>query len=111
TSTPNVLAVGKSSRRSSSLFPSRVMMNMLTPVILPSGLLKVLTRPRSTGSGPTMKTIGVSDVHRSRRRRLRRPDVEPDLTPRREDDHIDPPPNDIRSRDCGPRQNRSHSGL
>jgi hypothetical protein len=37
-------------------------MNMLTPVALPPGRLRLATRPSFTGSSPVLKTIGMVEV-------------------------------------------------
>ena len=39
--------------------PASALLKKTTPVRLPSGLLKLLTRPRRIGSSPDMKTIGI----------------------------------------------------
>ena len=39
-----------------------VLENKVTPVALPVGRLRLVTRPNGTGSEPTVKTIGISVV-------------------------------------------------
>ena len=55
-----VAAVGTSSQSSSSCFAISVKANMLTPVALPPGRLRLATRPSFTGSLPLLKTIELS---------------------------------------------------
>jgi hypothetical protein len=58
TRTAIIVAVGTSSRNSSSRFaPSRAA-KKLTPVTFPPGRLRLVTRPSLTGSLPVAKTIG-----------------------------------------------------
>ena len=54
-----VTAFGISSRRSPRRFASRPAVNIYTPVMLPPGRLRLVTRPISTGSLPTENTIGI----------------------------------------------------
>src|SRR5262249_15443801 len=56
---PITLALGTSSRSNSNRFAPRVLVIKVTPVTLPPGRLRLETRPRSTGSAPIAKTIGL----------------------------------------------------
>ena len=82
----------------------------VTPVTLPPGRLRLATRPSSTGSPPTMKTIGivaVAALGRQRRGSAARDD-HGDLAAdqigrqRRQPIVSDPPPSGIRSRRSAP---------
>src|SRR5262245_13465586 len=59
---PTTVALGTSSCSSSRRFAASVVTRKLTPVALPPGRLKLETRPRSTGSVPMVKTIGMAEV-------------------------------------------------
>jgi len=52
-------ALGTSSRSSSNRFAPSVLTINVTPVTLPPGRLRLETRPRSIGSAPVAKTIGM----------------------------------------------------
>jgi hypothetical protein len=56
---PIWVAVGISSRSNSSLFPTAAVIRKLTPVMLPSGRLRLVTRPSFTGSPLMPKTTGI----------------------------------------------------
>ena len=56
------LALGKSSRRSSSRFATTSDIRILTPVKLPSGFARLVTRPSFTGSSPAMNRTGMDLV-------------------------------------------------
>jgi hypothetical protein len=57
--TPKAVACGNRSRSSPSRFGSRVLVRLLTPVTFPSGLLRLVTRPCSTGSALNVATTGI----------------------------------------------------
>ena len=59
TSTATRVAVGTSSRKSSSRFAVNSPATKLTPVKLPPGRARLATRPSLTGSSLTLKTIGI----------------------------------------------------
>ena len=59
---PPVVACGKSSCINSIRLGPRARPEKLTPVMLPSGRLKLATRPDSTGSAPDVNTIGIVAV-------------------------------------------------
>ena len=59
TSTPTRVAVGTSSRSSSSRFAVNSVLRKLIPVRLPLGRAWLATRPSLTGSSATTKTIGI----------------------------------------------------
>src|SRR5262245_34224679 len=59
TSKAIVAALGTSSRNSSKRFGPNAPAKKVTPVMLPSGRLRLLTSPRTTGSLPTAKTMGI----------------------------------------------------
>ena len=50
---------GTSSCNSSSRFPNTAAFRLVTPVILPPGRLRLVTRPNCTGSTPVPNTIGM----------------------------------------------------
>src|SRR5262249_53340300 len=54
--------LGSASRNSSSLLAANSLRNRVTPVALPSGRLRLATRPISTGSPPGRKTVGIVEV-------------------------------------------------
>ena len=54
-----MVVAGSSSRSTSSRFGASSTFNVVTPVRLPPGRLRLATRPTSTGSVPSMKTIGI----------------------------------------------------
>src|SRR5262249_46813257 len=54
--------LGSASRNSSSLLAANSLRNRVTPVALPSGRLRLATRPISTGSPPVRKTVGIVEV-------------------------------------------------
>jgi hypothetical protein len=56
------VALGTSSHSSSTRFACSVTVNRLTPVKLPPGRLKLVTKPNLIGSLPTAKTIGMVAV-------------------------------------------------
>ena len=56
------VALGTNSHSSSTRFACSATENRLTPVKLPPGRLKLETKPNSTGSPPTAKTIGMVAV-------------------------------------------------
>jgi AAA domain len=58
TSTATRAACGTSTRRSSSRFPASSEVRILTPVMLPPGRERFVTRPSRAGSSPTRKTTG-----------------------------------------------------
>jgi hypothetical protein len=58
TSRPTIVAVGISSRTSSSRFGPISTFNWVAPVTLPPGRLKLATRPTSTGLVAVVKTVG-----------------------------------------------------
>jgi len=58
-SKPITLALGTSSRSTPNRFAPSVLTINVTPVTLPPGRLRLETRPRSTGSAPVAKTIGM----------------------------------------------------
>jgi hypothetical protein len=51
--------LGTSSCSSSSCFPISILPRVATPVRLPAGLLRLVTRPILTGSPPVLNTIGM----------------------------------------------------
>ena len=53
------VALGTTSRRSSSRFGSSATFKLATPVRLPPRWLRLATNPRSTGSTPMLKTTGM----------------------------------------------------
>src|SRR5262245_39149570 len=59
TSKAIVAALGTSSRNSSKRFGPNAPAKKVTPVMLFSGRLRLLTSPRTTGSLPTAKTMGI----------------------------------------------------
>src|SRR5215470_12550934 len=59
TNRPMTAALGTSSCSISSCFCPSSRKNMLTPVTLPPGRLRLATRPAPTGSPPLLKTIGI----------------------------------------------------
>ena len=59
--TRQMLVVGCSSRSASSRFGTISTFNVITPVRLPPGRLRLATSPTSTGSVPSMKTIGIAE--------------------------------------------------
>ena len=59
TSTATRVTAGTSSRRSSNLFAPNSAPKKLVPVRLPPGRARLATRPRLTGSSPTLKTMGI----------------------------------------------------
>ena len=59
TSTAIRLAPGTSSNKSSSRFAANSPARKLIPVRLPPGRARLATRPRTTGSSPTTKTMGI----------------------------------------------------
>src|SRR5580693_1648173 len=61
-STAIVVTVGAKSRRSSIRLASVSVMYKFTPVALPPGRLRLVTRPNFTGFLPTINTIGIVDV-------------------------------------------------
>ena len=62
TSRAITLACGTSSDSSSTSLGISSMVRMLKPVRLPPGRARLATRPLSTGSPPTSKTIGIVEV-------------------------------------------------
>jgi len=62
TSTAIRLAAGTSSRRTPSRFVTTSPVKKLMPVALPPGCARLATRPSLTGSSPTPKTIGITEV-------------------------------------------------
>src|SRR5262245_28013893 len=62
TSTAMRTAAGTTSRRSSSRFAANSTAKKLTPVRLPPGRARLVTRPSLTGSSATTKTIGIVAV-------------------------------------------------
>ena len=56
------MAFGNSSRISSSRFGAKARPAKLTPVTLPSGRFRLVTRPVCTGSAPDVKTMGIVAV-------------------------------------------------
>src|SRR5215470_10032500 len=71
TSSPIIDVRGASSCRSCRRFPASSVVNMLTPVAFPPGLLRLATKPNLTGSSPTIKTMAscLSRLSRPPRRR------------------------------------------
>jgi hypothetical protein len=59
TRTATRTALGTSSCRSSSRFPTTSVLKALKPVALPPGRARLATRPSLMGSSPTPKTIGI----------------------------------------------------
>ncbi len=55
-------AFGTTSRTNSSRFQSSPTVRKLTPVALPFGFARLLTRPSLTGSSATLNTIGIIEV-------------------------------------------------
>src|SRR5262249_782499 len=53
------VALGANWRRSSSRLVPRSEARKVTPVTFPPGLLRLATRPSSTGSPPVVNTIGI----------------------------------------------------
>src|SRR5262245_53335436 len=92
---------------SSNRFAASATVIMLTPVTLPPGRLRLVTRPNVIGSPALTKTIGMveslpspqapSELHRLQR--SRRLDGEPGRTTARAVDRIEAPPNGTRSPD------------
>ena len=62
TSAAIVVAFGTRSRSNSNRFGPNSVAISTTPVALPSGRLRLLTRPNATGSPPPAKTIGMVAV-------------------------------------------------
>jgi hypothetical protein len=62
TSSAMVAAAGTRSTSSSNRFASKGPVSKVTPVMLPSGRLRLATRPAFTGSAPTSNTIGIVEV-------------------------------------------------
>jgi hypothetical protein len=58
-SSATVVADGTTSRSSSRRLADSVLEKRVMPVALPPGRLKLLTRPKVTGSDPTVNTTGV----------------------------------------------------
>src|SRR5215468_8913720 len=56
---PITLALGTSSRIIPDRFAPSVLTTNVTPLTLPLGRLRLGTRPRSTGSAPVAKTMGM----------------------------------------------------
>src|SRR5262249_10216228 len=71
TSMAIVEAVGTTSCSSPRRFSDSSVVKMLTPVALPPGRARLLTRPDLTGSVPLLNTIGIVAVAQSRWRRGR----------------------------------------
>ena len=86
-----------------------------TPVTLPPGRLRLVTRPSPTGSGPPMKTIGIAafaaraDTVPPVAAIKDHPDGEPGRPPAPAAAHCYRPPNDTRSRRCGLQTSRRRS--
>src|SRR5262249_40290913 len=59
---PIVVAFGANSCSISSCFAANELERLVSPVMLLPGLLRLPTRPNSTGSDPTMKTTGILGV-------------------------------------------------
>jgi len=59
TRTPIRVASGTNRRSKSNRFTSRDWVMLVTPVILSSGRLRLVTRPRATGSSPSENTKGI----------------------------------------------------
>src|ERR1700730_309338 len=59
TSKAATVTVGTNSCSNSSRFGASSTLNLVTPVRLPLGWLRLLTRPILTGSPPTVKAIGI----------------------------------------------------
>src|SRR5262245_47217873 len=59
TRTETAAAVGTTSRKISSRFGPTSTFKLVTPVILASGWLRLLTSPIAIGSAPISKTIGI----------------------------------------------------
>src|SRR5262245_19165680 len=62
TSSPMVVALGTSSVNNSIHLAIRSLVNMLIPVMLPPGRLRLPTRPAPTGSLAAITTTGIADV-------------------------------------------------
>ena len=56
------LVAGSSSRNTSTRLGTISTFNVVTPVRLPPGRLRLATSPTSTGYVPSMKTIGIAEV-------------------------------------------------
>ena len=57
-----MFVAGSSSRSTSSRFGTISTFNVVTPVRFTPGRLRLATSPTSTGSVPSMKTIGIAEV-------------------------------------------------
>ena len=57
-----IVALGTNSRSSSSHFDTSSVFMLVTPVTLPPGRARLVTRPAATGSIPTWKTMGIVAV-------------------------------------------------
>ena len=114
--TPIVVALGTSWRSNSKRFAPNTAAKKTTPVTLPPGRLRLVTRPSLTGSLPVTKTIGIVVVAAFAAnagqcsRRSRQPAGESIQPPEPATDRVDLPPIGIRSRRPGHRRSLLPSG-